>query len=88
VLIGVVVFRPSSDEGARNLGRVGIGHGLMLLALGALVHTLEPVESATALRAVLGSLGGQPGLAVLLAVALTWACHSSVEVTLARHLVA
>ena len=82
VLIGVVVFRSSSDGGARNLGRVGIGLGLMLLALGALVHTLEPVESATALRAVLGSLGGQPVLAVLLAVALTWACHSSVAIVL------
>jgi phosphate:Na+ symporter len=82
VLIGVVVFRSSSDGGARNLGRVGIGLGLMLLALGALVHTLEPVESATALRAVLGSLGGQPVLAVLLAAALTWACHSSVAIVL------
>lgn len=82
VLIGVVVFRWSSDGGARNLGRVGIGLGLMLLALGALVHTLEPVESATALRAVLGSLGGQPVLAVLLAAALTWACHSSVAIVL------
>ena len=82
VLIGVVVFRSSSDGGARNLGRVGIGLGLMLLALSALVHTLEPVESATALRAVLGSLGGQPVLAVLLAAALTWVCHSSVAIVL------
>jgi phosphate:Na+ symporter len=82
VLIGVVVFRSSNDGGSRNLGRVGIGLGLMLLALGALVRTLEPVESATALRAVLGSLGGEPVLAVLLAAALTWACHSSVAIVL------
>ena len=54
----------------------------MLLALGSLVHTLEPVESATALRAVIGSLGGEPVLAVLLAAALTWACHSSVAIVL------
>jgi len=54
----------------------------MLLAFAALVHTLEPVESATALRAVLGSLGGEPILAVLLAAALTWACHSSVAIVL------
>jgi len=82
VLIGVVVFRSSNDGRGRNLGRVGIGLGLMLLALGALVHTLEPVETAPALRAVLGSLGGEPVLAVLIAAALTWACHSSVAVVL------
>jgi phosphate:Na+ symporter len=82
VLIGVVLFRSSKDGRGRNLGRVGIGLGLMLLALGALVHTLEPVETAPALRAVLGSLGGEPVLAVLIAAALTWACHSSVAVVL------
>jgi phosphate:Na+ symporter len=82
VLIGVVLFRSSDDGQSRNLGRAGIGLGLMLLALGSLVHTLEPVENASALRAVLGSLGGEPILAVLIAAALTWACHSSVAVVL------
>jgi phosphate:Na+ symporter len=82
VLIGVVVFRSSHDGRGRNLGRVGIGLGLMLLALGALVRTLEPVETVPALRAVLGSIGGEPVLAMLIAAALTYACHSSVAVVL------
>jgi phosphate:Na+ symporter len=82
VLIGVVLFRSSDDGRNRNLGRVGIGLGLILLALGALVHTLQPLEDASALHVVLGSLGGEPGLAVLIAAALTWACHSSVAVVL------
>jgi phosphate:Na+ symporter len=82
VLIGVVLFRSSDDGRGRNLGRVGIGLGLMLLALGSLVHTLEPVETAPALRAVLGSLAGEPVLAVVIAAALTWGCHSSVAVVL------
>jgi len=82
VLIGVVVFRSSGDGRAKNLGRGAIGLGLMLLALGALVRTLEPVETVPALRAVLGSLGGEPVLAVLVAAALTWVCHSSVAVVL------
>jgi phosphate:Na+ symporter len=82
VLIGVVVFRSSGDGQAKNLGRVAIGLGLMLLALGALVRTLAPVETAPALRAVLGSLTGEPLLAMLVAGALTWACHSSVAVIL------
>jgi phosphate:Na+ symporter len=54
----------------------------MLLALGALVRTLEPVETVPALRAVLGSIGGEPVLAMLIAAALTYACHSSVAVVL------
>jgi phosphate:Na+ symporter len=82
VLIGVVVFRSSGDGRAKNLGRVGIGLGLMLIALGALGRTLTPVETAPALRTVLEALTGEPLLAVLIAGALTWACHSSVAVVL------
>jgi phosphate:Na+ symporter len=82
VLIGVVLFRSSGDGRAKNLGRVGIGLGLMLIALGALGRTLAPVETAPALRTVLAALAGEPVLAVLIAGALTWACHSSVAVVL------
>ena len=82
VLFGVVLFRSSADGQVKNLGRVGIGLGLMLLALGALGHTLAPVETAPALRTVLQALTGEPVLAVLIAGALTWACHSSVAVVL------
>ena len=82
VLIGVVLFRSSGDGRAKNLGRVGIDLGLMLLALGALGRTLVPVETAPPLRAVLEALTGEPVLAVLIAGALTWACHSSVAVVL------
>ena len=82
VLIGVVLFRSSGDGRAKNRGRVGIGLGLMLLALGALGRTLVPVETAPPLRAVLEALTGEPVLAVLIAGALTWACHSSVAVVL------
>ena len=82
VLIGVVLFRSSGNGSAKNLGRVGIGLGLMLIALGALGRTLAPVETAPALQTVLGALTGEPVLAVLSAGALTWACHSSVAVVL------
>ena len=77
VLIGVVLFRSSGDGRAKNVGRVGIGLGLMLIALGALGRTLTPVETAPALRTVLEALTGEPVLAVLIAGALTWACRAS-----------
>jgi phosphate:Na+ symporter len=49
---------------------------------GPRVRTLAPVETAPALRTVLGSLASEPLLAMLVAGALTWACHSSVAVVL------
>src|SRR6516162_8823401 len=55
---------------------------LVLIALGALGRTLVPVETAPPLRAVLEALTGEPVLALLIAGALTWACHSSVAVVL------
>ncbi len=82
VLIGVVVYRRSDDVRYANLGRVAIGLGLMLLSLHLLVQSLAPMENATALRAVLHSLAGEPVLAMLVAALLTWACHSSVAIVL------
>jgi phosphate:Na+ symporter len=82
VLAGVLLFRWVDDGRVKNLGRVAIGLGLMLMALAGLVHTLAPVENAPLLRPVMGSLAGDPVLAALIAAALTWACHSSIAVVL------
>ena len=82
VLAGVLVFRWARAGRAKNLGRIGIGLGLMLMALAGLVHTLAPLESAPLLRPVMGSLSGDPVLAVLIAAMLTWACHSSIAIVL------
>lgn len=82
VLVGVAVYRRSDEVRHQNLGRVAIGLGLMLLALHLLVQSLAPMENAEALRAVLRSLTGEPVLAMLVAAALTWACHSSVAIVL------
>jgi phosphate:Na+ symporter len=82
VLTGVLAFRWATNSRAKNLGRVGIGLGLMLTALAGLVHTLGPLENAPLLRPVLGALSGDPILAVLAAAMLTWACHSSIAIVL------
>src|SRR5205807_1376560 len=66
----------------RDLGRVSVGLGLMLLALHILVDTLAPAESAPEARAVLGILSGQPVLCIAAAALLAWAAHSSVAVVL------
>jgi|ERR1051326_3717552 phosphate:Na+ symporter len=82
LLAGVVAFRRGGRTRTRDLGRVSVGLGLMLLALHILVDTLAPAESAPEARAVLGVLSGQPVLCVVAAAVLAWAAHSSVAVVL------
>jgi len=82
VLVGVLTFRWATAGRAKNIGRIGIGLGLMLMALAGLVHTLAPLESAPLLRPVIGALSDDPVMAVLVAALLTWACHSSIAIVL------
>ncbi len=82
VLAGVLAFRWAANGRAKNLGRVCIGLGLMLMALAGLVHTLGPLENAPILGPVIASLSGDPVLAMLIAAMLTWACHSSIAIVL------
>ena len=82
ILAGVVLFRRGGGGQVRNLGRIAIGLGLMLLGLNLLVRTMSPIEKAPELGAFLEALVNQPLLAMVLAALLTWACHSSVAVVL------
>src|SRR6185437_9903382 len=82
LLLGVVTFRRGSAARTRDLGRVSIGLGLMLMALHQLVTLVTPYEDMPSMRMVLGALTTQPVLDVLVAAGLTWAAHSSVAVVL------
>jgi phosphate:Na+ symporter len=82
VLLGVLAFRWATAVQVKSAGRIGIGLGLMLMALSGLVHTLAPLEHSPLLAPVMGSLADDPVLAVLIAAALTWACHSSIAIVL------
>jgi phosphate:Na+ symporter len=82
LLAGYVAFKRSRKGRARDLGRVGIGLGLMLLALHGLVETIQPVSNAPVLGQILRGLTEDPVLDVLLAALLTFAAHSSVAVML------
>src|SRR6201996_8188626 len=82
ILIGVVSFKRGGQTRTRDLGRVAIGVGLMVLSLHILLDTLAPAENAPAVRTLLQAITNEPLLCVLLAAALTWAAHSSVTVVL------
>ena len=66
----------------RDLGRVAIGLGLMLLALQQLLWIITPYEDVPSLRILMGAIATQPIIDVILAAALTWAAHSSVATVL------
>ena len=50
-LVGVGAFKLGAARSTRDLGRVAIGLGLMLLALHILLDTLAPAEQAPGVRA-------------------------------------
>ncbi|HUN53290.1 MAG TPA: Na/Pi cotransporter family protein [Candidatus Sulfotelmatobacter sp.] len=82
LIVGVVAFRQGGRTRTRDLGRVAIGLGLMLLSLHILLDTLAPAEQAPAVKALLSAVTDQPLLCLLIAAALTWAAHSSVAIVL------
>jgi phosphate:Na+ symporter len=76
------MFRRSGVSRTRDLGRVGIGLGLMLIALQHLLAMIAPYEEVPSLRMLLGAVTTEPAIDVLIAAGLTWAAHSSVAVVL------
>lgn len=82
ILIGVSAFMLSSVARGRQIGRILIGLGLMLLSLELIVSASAPLRESTALRAILDPLAADPILALLLGALLAWIAHSSVAVVL------
>jgi phosphate:Na+ symporter len=82
VLLGVVLFRRGGQSRTRDLGRVAIGLGLMLMALAQLLQVITPYEDVPSLRILLGAIATDPLIDILVGAALTWAAHSSVAVVL------
>ena len=81
VLIGVVAFRRGQPR-TRDLGRVAIGVGLMIMALARVLEITTPFEDAPSLRLMMGSLATDSLVAAIVGAILTWLAHSSVAVVL------
>src|SRR5437879_6935444 len=60
VLIGVILFQRRFATRTRDLGRVAIGLGLMLLALQQILGLLTPYEDVPSLRLLMGAIATQP----------------------------
>ena len=81
ILAGVLTYLSSAST-YRELGRVALGLGLMLLALRLIFVASAPMHDAPILKELFAALGDEALLAVLLAALLTWLAHSSLSVVL------
>ncbi len=77
-IIGLVAFRSGARSRIKDVGRVFIGLGLMLLALHILLDSLAPAEIAPGMRVFMNAITGDPVLCILIGAIVTWAVHSSV----------
>ena len=82
LLAGVIMHKSMEKTIHRQLGRAAIGLGLMLLALGIIVGTSEPMRDSRVIQTIFASLTNDPLIALLLAALLTWLAHSSLAVVL------
>ncbi|MFO1142835.1 MAG: Na/Pi cotransporter family protein [Amaricoccus sp.] len=82
LIVGVLLNRLAHSSRVEQTGRVVIGLGLMLLALGLIVAASAPLRDSEVTTLVLGRLGHDPVLALLFAILFTWLIHSSVAFVL------
>ncbi|MBL8808403.1 MAG: Na/Pi cotransporter family protein [Rhodospirillales bacterium] len=82
ITLGVAAFSSTLATRWRDLGRAGVGLGMMLLALKLIVASTHPLRDSMVMHEVLAALSGERVLAIAIAAALTWIVHSSLAVIL------
>ena len=82
IFIGVIVFLSKQRTAAEHLGRVGIGLGLMMLALQLIVAAARPLTQTVGVKAIFTTISGDPLLDLVIAAAVTVLAYSSLAVVL------
>lgn len=82
ILVGVSTFLSQKKNRAGQIGRVGIGLGLILLALQLIVASAEPITHADAVKAIFTSLSGDVVLALLVGALFAMVSYSSLAAVL------
>lgn len=79
---GVIAFMASPVPVWRQIGRILIGIGLLLLALRLIGEASEPLRDSRLLPVIVGTLSSDPVMAFVVAALVTWLFHSSVAAIL------
>ena len=79
---GSVIFSHTEEFRPRNVGRILIGLGLMLLSLQLIKTASAPLSTASLFHEVLTTLGHEPLLAFIVGALLAWAFHSTLAAIL------
>ncbi|WP_145514956.1 Na/Pi cotransporter family protein [Yersinia massiliensis] len=82
ILIGVIIFLGQRKTRVGQMGRVGIGLGLIILALQLIVTAAGPITQATAVQAIFSSLTGDAILALLIGALFAMISYSSLAAVL------
>jgi len=79
---GFIAYRSGRSSRTKDLGRVAIGLGLMLLSLYLLTETIRHIETSVVLKDVLSVVASDPLILILLSAVFAWLAHSSVAAML------
>ena len=82
IALGVAMFTYSTGGRARDIGRLLLGIGMMLLALKLIVAASLPMRESVIIQQIFVALGEDLVLAVLFAAIIAWASHSSLATVL------
>lgn len=82
LLVGYLTFNASSEFKPRNIGRILLGFGLMLMALKLVSSATTPLREASLFHSVLESVSHEPVLAFLAGAIATWLSYSSLAIIL------
>ncbi len=82
IAAGTFVFLAAKGEQTRHVARIAIGIGLIFLALRLIGESGALLRESPNFAIVVGSLAGEPLLALVVAATLTWLAHSSLAVVL------
>ncbi len=82
LVAGTTLFMVTERRAFRQVGRILIGIGLLLLSLDMIGTASEPLRNSPALPSVVRSFAADPVTAYLLAALVTWLFHSSIAAIL------
>ena len=82
LIAGTTLFMVTERRVFRQVGRIFIGVGLLLLSLEMIGMASEPLRDSAAMPAVVSYFSNDPVTAYLLAAVVTWLFHSSIAAVL------